>query len=84
MGAALWFASALSVFFVARIIPPGRPHNYLSELIIAVVTAVTFGVLATILDFGGWRDADWRASTFALLAASAAIGAHRALRLARE
>jgi len=84
MGAALWLASALSIFFVARTVPPGRTHNYLKELIVAVAAALAFGLLATAVDFGGWRDPDWRAVAFALLGAAAATGAHRALRLARE
>ena len=83
MGAALWVASALSVFLVARIVPPGRASNYLTELGIAVAAAVAFGVLATALDFGGWRDTDWRAVVFVLFGTAAATGAQRALHLAR-
>jgi hypothetical protein len=84
MGAALWLASALSIFFAARIVPSGRSHNYFTELIVAVAAALACGILATAVDFGGWRDPDWRAVVFVLLGASAATGAHRALRLARE
>ena len=84
MGAALWLASALSIFFVARIVPSGRAHNYLTELIVAAGAALAFGILATRLDFGGWRDSDWRAVAFVLLGVAAATGAHRALRLARD
>jgi len=83
MGAALWATSALSVFLVARIVPPGRASNYLTELGVALAAALAFGVLATALDFGGWRDTDWRALVFVLLGTAAATGAQRALRLAR-
>jgi len=83
MGAALWVTSALSIFFVARIIPAGRSRNYLIELAIAVVAALVFGIVATALDFGGWRDTDWRALAFVLLGTAATTGAQRALRLAR-
>jgi uncharacterized protein YgfB (UPF0149 family) len=83
MGAALWVTSALSVFLVARIVPPGRASNYLIELAVAVTAALAFGVLATALDFGGWRDTDWRALVFVLLGTAAATGAQRALRLSR-
>jgi hypothetical protein len=84
MGAALWLASALVVFAVARIVPPGRPTNYLNELLLAVAASLVFGVAATALDFGGWRDTDWRAVLFVLLGTAAATGAQRALHLARE
>jgi hypothetical protein len=83
MGAALWVASALAIFLVARIIPAGRPHNYLIEFGIAVGAAVICGGLATLLDFGGWREADWRAITFVLLGAAVAVGGARAIDLAR-
>ena len=83
MGAALWVTSALTVFLVARIVPAGRGSNYLIELAIAVAAALAFGVAATALDFGGWRDTDWRALVFVLLGTAAATGAQRALRLAR-
>ncbi|HUJ14924.1 MAG TPA: hypothetical protein VL284_14150 [Thermoanaerobaculia bacterium] len=84
MGAALWITSALSVFAFARIVPPGRTRNYLIELIVAVFAALALGVIATALDFGGWRDPDWRAAAFVLLGTAAATGAARAVRLARD
>jgi len=84
MGAAIWLASALSIFFVARIVPAGRARNYLTELFVAIGAALIFGVIATALDFGGWRDTDWRAALFVLLGVTAATGAQRALRLARN
>jgi hypothetical protein len=83
MGAALWITSALSIFFVVRAIPAGRSRHYLLELAVAVAAALVFGILATALDFGGWRDPDWRALAFVLLGTGAATGAQRALRLAR-
>jgi uncharacterized membrane protein YeaQ/YmgE (transglycosylase-associated protein family) len=81
MGAALWVASALSAFVVARIVPVGRRHDYLGELIVAIVAALAFGVLASALDFGGWREPEWRAALFALLGALAAVAAYRALQV---
>ena len=84
MGAALWTTAALSVFAVARIIPPGRNKNYLMELLVAIAAAAAFGFAATALDFGGWRDTDWRAVVFVLLGTAAATGAQRALHLARS
>ena len=84
MGAALWATSALSVFVVARIVPAGRRSNYLTELAVAIGAALVFGIAATALDFGGWRDTDWRAVTFVLLGTTAATGGQRALLLARN
>jgi len=84
MGAALWATAALSVFLIARIVPPGRPDNYLAELICALLAGLLFGAAATALDFGGWRDTDWRAVIFVLLGTAAATGAQRALHLVRS
>ena len=84
MGAALWATAALSVFLVARIVPFGRSNNYLMELLVAIAAAALFGLAATALDFGGWRDTDWRAVVFVLLGTAAATGAQRALHLARD
>ncbi len=79
MGAALWFAAALSAFFVARMVPAGRRHDYLYELLLAILASLICGSLATALDFGGWREAEWRAALFALCGALAVIAAYRAL-----
>ena len=84
MGAALWVTSALSLFAVARSVPPGRSRNYLNELLISVAAALICGAAATALDFGGWREADWRALLFVLFGTAAAMGAQRALHLARN
>ena len=84
MGAALWITSALSLFVIARIVPAGRTRSYLGELGAAIAAAIVFGALATALDFGGWRDPDWRAIAFVIFGTAAATGAQRALRLARD
>ena len=84
MGAALWATAALSVFLIARIVPPGRSKNYLMELVVAIAAAALCGLAATALDFGGWRDTDWRAVAFVLFGTAAATGAQRALHLARD
>ena len=84
MGAALWVTSALSIFVVARIVPSGRTRSYLIELIVAIAAAVVLGVAATALDFGGWRDPDWRAFAFVLFGTAAATALVRVVRLARD
>jgi hypothetical protein len=83
MGAVTWLLSALAVFAIARIIPSGRRSDYLRELLVILMAGLVFGAIATALDFGGWRALDWRSSTFVLLGAMTAVGAYRALRLAR-
>lgn len=80
----MWATAALSVFLTARIVPAGRNKNYLIELLVAIAAAAVFGLTAMALDFGGWRDPDWRAVLFVLLGTAAATGAQRALHLARE
>ena len=84
MGAAFWLASALSVFLVARIVPAGRNKNYLIELALTLAAAAACGLAATALDFGGWRESDWRAIVFVLLGTALAVGAERAVQLARN
>jgi len=82
MGAAVWIGSALSAFFVARIVPIGRRREFVAELALSVAAALLCGVTATALDFGGWREPEWRAAIFTLFGALAAIGLARAVRLA--
>lgn len=79
MGAALWIATGVAACLIARTVPVGRRRSFALELVVAVVTAATLGVLATALDFGGWNEPDWRAGLFAFLGAAAAAGALRSL-----
>ena len=84
MGAAFWLASALSIFLVARIIPPGRHRIYLLELATALGAALACGLAATALDFGGWKELDWRAMLFVALGTAAFVGAERLVLFARN
>lgn len=77
----MWTASALSAFFVARIIPVGRRSRWIAELGVAIAAAWICGVAATALDFGGWREPDWRAALFALFGGLTALALLRAARL---
>jgi hypothetical protein len=80
MGAAVWFAAGVVTFLFARIVPLRRTLRWLPELAVAVVAALLAGVMATLLDFGGWNEPDWRAGLFAFFVSAAAIGLVRALR----
>jgi hypothetical protein len=84
MGVALWLAAAVTAFVLARLIPAWRPEGLAGELMATAAAAAIFGLLATALDFGGWREPDWRAGVFALCGALGAAGALRALRLAQR
>lgn len=77
MGSALWLGCGAAAFLFARIVPYLRRRARWPELMTALVTAMLLGVLATALDFGGWREADWRAGVFVFLGAFAATGVTR-------
>jgi hypothetical protein len=80
MGAAVWIAAGAAAFLIARIIPLRRTRRFVPELIVSILAAFLLGVAATALDFGGWKELDWRAALFAFLGSMAAIGAMRASR----
>jgi uncharacterized membrane protein SirB2 len=71
--------SGIVAFLIARIIPFSRQVHWKTELVTAMVAALAAGLAATILDFGGWQDLDWRSAAFAFCVALAATGAVRAI-----
>ncbi len=81
MGIALWSGCALVVFFVVRSVRYARPAGWIGELFTALISALAMGVLATALDFGGWKEPDWRAALFATFGCAAMIGAVRLIRI---
>lgn len=81
MGIALWLVTGAVAFLVARIIPTGRSTRWGGELTASIIAAALLGVLATALDFGGWKEVDWRAGLFSFLGALAAAGAVRSFRM---
>jgi uncharacterized membrane protein YeaQ/YmgE (transglycosylase-associated protein family) len=82
VGIVLWVVSGFAAFFLARIVPPRAQRGWLAELAASLLTAALLGVLATALDFGGWKELDWRAGLFTFFGAMTAIGIIRALRTA--
>lgn len=80
MGIGMWLAAGSGAWLLARIVPAGRPLRSWGELVVAIVTALPLGFVATALDFGGWQEPDWRAGLFSFFGALAAVGSLRALR----
>ena len=83
MGVALWIGSGALAWALARIIPSGRA-GWLPELAAALGTAVVLGLAATAMDFGGWRELDWRAGLFVFLGALALLGCVRSVTIFRR
>jgi uncharacterized membrane protein SirB2 len=77
MGIALWLFSGAIAFTIARIVPFARRASWFGEILVTISAAVLLGVVATALDFAGWREPDWRAGLFVLFGALAAAGVFR-------
>ena len=77
MGIALWVVCSVAAFLLARMLPWRRRRQWLGELLVSVLAGLALGVAATALDFGGWKEPDWRAGLFIFLGALAAAGAFR-------
>lgn len=84
MGVASWAVSGIAAFLVARIVPFSRQTRWKTELVTAVFAALIAGLAATALDFGGWRELDWRAVVFSFFSALTLAGAVRAVIIWRE
>jgi len=84
MGIGLWMLCAAAVFFAIRSVPFGRPIGWIGELAAVVISALIAGAAATALDFGGWKEPDWRAGLFVLFASVAVCGVVRFVRLANS
>ena len=83
MGIALWSGCALVVFFVVRRVHYTRPAGWIGELFTALIGALAMGLLATALDFGGWKEPDLRAALFVTFGCAAIIGAIRLIMILR-
>ena len=77
MGIALWLVSSVLAFLLARMTPWRRRSKWLGEISVSILAGLALGVLATALDFGGWKEPDWRAGLFVFFGALAAVGAFR-------
>ena len=79
VGIALWLLSGVAAFFIARIIPLQRPRRWWPELMVGILVALLFGIVATALDFGGWNELDWRAGAFCAFGSLAVVGIMRVI-----
>lgn len=78
MGAATWIIAGCLAGLLARAVPRFR-RSWIFELAAGAAGALVAGVVATALDFGGWREPDWRAAVFAFLAGLTVIASARML-----
>ena len=78
MGIALWLGAAGISFGAARLIPYLK-LGFVWELAGLLPSSFILGAIATALDFGGWREPDWRAGLFVLAGSFALIGVQRLL-----
>ncbi len=76
MGILTWLGGAVLAFIAALLLDFGRFHP-LAELFVAISGALTAGLVATWLDFGGYAEVDLRAFGFATLVAFLSIGLTR-------
>ena len=63
MGILVWIGAGLAAFVAGRLLDFGRVHA-IAELVVALCGTLTAGAAATLLDFGGWGEADMRAFLF--------------------
>jgi hypothetical protein len=77
----MWLTAGVVAAIIARQIPYGRPTGRVAEAAVSVAAAFAAGLAATVLDFGGWREPDWRAALFALVCAFAVTGIIRVIRM---
>ena len=72
----MWLIAGLGALLLTRLVRIGRPRWWV-ETILALGAATAAGLAATALDFGGWREPDWRAGSFAFLVTLAVLGLER-------
>lgn len=82
-GLASWLIAGLIAFGIGRAVPRRRVH-YLRELGAALAVAITAGITATALNFGGWQVLSPHAVGFAFASSMAAVPLARLLANRRQ
>jgi len=77
VGIALWVVSSVAAFVLARMLPWRRRRRFIAELCAAILIGLLFGAAATALDFGGWKELEWRAAAFVFFGSLTAIAVAR-------
>ena len=76
----MWLVAGSGAFALARLVRSGR-RGWPAEGLAAILAALAAGLAATALDFGGWKEPDWRAAAFAFAVTAAALALLRLIRL---
>ena len=77
MGFGTWLLAGAGALLLARLVRPGRPRRWWPETLAALAAAAAAGLAATAMDFGGLREPDWRAASFAFFVSAAMLGLGR-------
>ena len=83
MGIALWIVASALATLVARVIRTGRAASWWSEPVIGLIAGIILGAIATVLDFGGWNEPEWRPAAFVFAGTLAVLAGARIIRLNR-
>ena len=80
----MWIVSGVGAALLARVAEAGRSRGWFLEMVVGTVAAIAAGLAATAMDFGGWREPDWRAGLFSFFVALSAVGVMRLVRILRR
>ncbi|MGZ7030666.1 MAG: hypothetical protein ACXVIJ_01730 [Thermoanaerobaculia bacterium] len=84
MGIVIWLLAGALAFGAAILMKSGGALRWPIELVIALLAAVAFGLVATTFDFGGWNEPEWRAGLFCLFGAAAVLALVRLVEVWRR
>ncbi len=84
MGIVVWLVSGALAFGAGLLMKRGGALRWPFELAAALGAAVLFGLIATALDFGGWKEPEWRAALFSFFGAAAVVALARMIELWRR
>ena len=80
----MWIVAGVGAALLARLAEAGRTRGWFLEVVVGAVAAAAAGLAATAMDFGGWREPDWRSGLFCFFVALSAVGILRLVRILRQ